>query len=152
MRRTVLLCLLLLAFGSYVTMPSYGDIDLHDLRLEYLSKKDGLSSPYITSIFQDHHGFIWIGTDEGGLNRFDGYTFLHYRRNREDSGSISSDRITETFEDSSGILWVATKNAGLNSLNRDTGTFTLYLHNPNNTSDIPHNRIRDIYEDSRRNL
>jgi two-component system sensor histidine kinase ChiS len=152
MRKAAFLCLFYLAFGPHAALPAYGDTDLRDLRLKQLSQKDGLSSPYITGIFQDHHGFVWIGTDGGGLNRFDGAGFLHFRRKREDPASLASDHVTKIVEDSQGVLWVATGNAGLNRLNRDGRTFTLYLHNPGDEASIPHNRIRDILEDSRGNL
>lgn len=40
----------------------------------------GLSNQSINRIFQDHNGMIWIGTDGGGLNRFEQETgtFKHY--------------------------------------------------------------------------
>ena len=45
-----------------------------DPRVEYLGIEKGLSNNTVTSIFQDHHGFMWIGTYDG-LNKYDGYSF-----------------------------------------------------------------------------
>ena len=146
MRKTILLWFL------FLPLPLFGDIDFQNLQLEYISKIDGLSSSHITSLHQDHYGFIWIGTDGGGLNRYDGHSFVPFRHDREDPVSLASDRIVHIFEDSYGILWVATKNAGLNRMNRDTDRFTLYLHYPDDPYSLPNNRVRDIYEDSRENL
>jgi signal transduction histidine kinase/ligand-binding sensor domain-containing protein/DNA-binding response OmpR family regulator len=146
MRKTILIWFL------FLPLSLFADINFLDLRFEYISKKDGLSSPNITCLFQDQYGFIWIGTDGGGINRYDGHTFVHFRHDRENPDSLASDRIIHIYEDSHGILWVATKNAGLNRMNRDTDTFTLYLHYPDDPSSLPHNRVRDIYEDSRDNL
>ena len=40
----------------------------------------GLSDKTVTSLFEDPSGIIWIGTDGGGINRFDSAnnTFKHY--------------------------------------------------------------------------
>ena len=37
-------------------------------RLEHLSTEHGLSHDWILALYQDHEGFLWIGTDDG-LNR-----------------------------------------------------------------------------------
>ncbi len=37
---------------------------------------EGLSENSITAIVQDHRGFLWIGTGDNGLNRFDGTRFV----------------------------------------------------------------------------
>lgn len=46
----------------------------------------GLSNPTINGFFQDDDGMIWIGTDGGGINRFDpiSETFRHYPATRHE--------------------------------------------------------------------
>ena len=39
--------------------------------------REGLSQPYVYTIIQDAHGFLWAGTGEG-LSRFNGYKFRNY--------------------------------------------------------------------------
>ncbi len=39
------------------------------------STADGLSQNYISAVVQDNRGFVWAGTPEAGLNRFDGREF-----------------------------------------------------------------------------
>ena len=95
----------------------------------FLSYKqvDGLSSNYIRTLFQDHAGFMWIGT-ENGLNRFDGNHFVTYRFDPDDSTSISNNWILSLHEDSSYNLWVGTQR-GLNRLDRSTGYFErIFVH------------------------
>lgn len=38
---------------------------------------DGLAQNTVRAVVQDHHGFVWVGTNRG-LQRFDGYTFTPY--------------------------------------------------------------------------
>ena len=40
----------------------------------------GLSEKTVISLFEDEEGILWIGTDGGGLNRYDPFndTFRHY--------------------------------------------------------------------------
>ncbi len=50
-------------------------------------------------------------------------------------------------EDQAAGLWIGTWGGGLNRLHRNTGTFTRYLHEPDNTGSLSSNNIRTIYED-----
>lgn len=67
---------------------------------------DGLAQNTVTDLIEDHRGFIWIGTADG-LNRFDGYTFKHYRHDPSDSTTLAGISIYGLFIDSRQTLWVA---------------------------------------------
>ena len=56
---------------------------------ESLSIDDGLSSEYVTAIFQDSKGYIWIGTKDG-LNRYDGQRITVYNCSIDSENSLSS--------------------------------------------------------------
>jgi signal transduction histidine kinase/ligand-binding sensor domain-containing protein len=73
---------------------------------------EGLSQSVVNCIYQDSKGYIWLGT-QNGLNRFDGYSFVKYKFNPDDSTSISNNWIYSVAEDKNGNLWIGTK-AGLN--------------------------------------
>ncbi|MBW8049363.1 MAG: hypothetical protein FVQ77_03275 [Cytophagales bacterium] len=47
-------------------------------KFTHFTTEDGLSHNIITSIFEDRSGIIWIGTEGGGINRFDGKNFTHF--------------------------------------------------------------------------
>jgi streptogramin lyase len=51
---------------------------------------DGLPQSQVTAITQDDQGYLWIGTNGGGLARFDGITFKTYTT----SEGLLSNRIT----------------------------------------------------------
>ena len=118
-----------------------------------------LSNDSVTAILVDHKGMVWVG-NYGGLDRLDPETgrFTHFRHDARDKTSLSHNRIRSLYEDRSGTLWVGTgvpfdlnqPNAGgLNRLDRKTGTFTRYLHIPNDSSSLINNKVRAIFEDSR---
>ena len=70
-----------------------------------LFHSDKLSSSLINCVVQDRYGFIWVGTDFG-LSRFDGYRFVNYRHDKNDTTSILDNIITEFHVDKQGRLWI----------------------------------------------
>lgn len=42
------------------------------------SVREGLPQSQVYSTFQDSRGYMWFGTQGGGLSRYDGYTFQNY--------------------------------------------------------------------------
>ena len=55
------------------------------MRFEHLTLDDGLSQSAVMSIWQDAEGFMWFGT-ENGLNRYNGYEFEQFSRERGNPG------------------------------------------------------------------
>lgn len=45
------------------------------------STKQGLTQSQVLSIFQDHNGYMWFGTNSGGASRFDGNIFTTFSEN-----------------------------------------------------------------------
>lgn len=78
------------------------------------------------SLLQDRQGFIWIGTNNAGLYRFDGYQTEKYQSSATDSTSLPHDRISALYEDGDGQIWVGTQN-GLAKFNAETNNFTRYF-------------------------
>ena len=87
---------------------------------ESLSIDDGLSSEYVTAIFQDSKGYMWIGTKDG-LNRYDGQRITVYNCSIDSENSLSSTYINDIEEDSMGNIWVAT-DSGLDIIDISTDT------------------------------
>ncbi len=103
---------------------------------------------HILSLFTDSEGFIWIGTFDSGLDRYDPETeeFTHFVHNPQDPNSLSNNFIYSIIEDSEGYLWVGT-NRGLNRLDRETGDVVRYLHDSSDPSSLSHNTVRALCVD-----
>lgn len=87
-------------------------------KIRYLTADDGLSRNFVTDIFRDSKGFIWIGTSRG-LDRYDGYTLWQYNSNRHDH-PLSNEVVRCIEEDARGNLWIGTEN-GLFFMDYRTG-------------------------------
>jgi signal transduction histidine kinase/ligand-binding sensor domain-containing protein len=61
-------------------------------------------------MIKDVNGFMWIGTREGGLVRFDGSLFKIYRHENNTSNSILGNNIWGLIEDSLHNIWIGTEN------------------------------------------
>ncbi|MCP4603757.1 MAG: response regulator [Proteobacteria bacterium] len=136
--------------GLTLLRPVYAQVG-KNINFERISIEQGLSQISVTSIFQDSQGFIWFGTLDG-LNKYDGYQFVIYRHDLDDSASLSNSYILSIFEDTKGNLWVGTNGGGLNRFDRKAETFTRYQHRANDTKSLSNNFVWSIFEDSKGKL
>lgn len=81
-------------------------------RFYNLTRRDGLATGSVTSIVQDRHGLIWIGT-KLGLNRYDGIEFIHFSAA---NSALKSNDISALTIDEDGLLWIGTSGSGLYKL------------------------------------
>jgi two-component system sensor histidine kinase ChiS len=117
---------------------------LNPPQFQHISVNDGLSDSRITSIVQDHKGFMWFGTHEG-LNRYDGYEFKIFKHDPKDSTSIPSDFIHSLTILKDSSLWVGTNNGMVGKFDRSSNTFTRYKIYPADNGPV---YVTDIYEHS----
>lgn len=116
--------------------------------------KNSLSHNAILSLWQDINGILWIGTENGGLNRYDPVTqtFNHYYYDPNDKNSIGNNSIWSIYEDVSGMLWIGTYNQGLNIIDSYSDRFKHYEVNVFDRVSINNGNVTCIYEDQDRNL
>lgn len=84
----------------------------------YFSKfsvNDGLPQSQVYSLLQDSRGYLWLGTQGGGLARFDGQRFSTY----SSKDGLQGNYVNALAEDPQGNLWIGT-NRGLHRFNGRT--------------------------------
>ncbi|HWB93774.1 MAG TPA: two-component regulator propeller domain-containing protein [Puia sp.] len=87
--------------------------------------KYGLKGRSVRSIFIDKSGIYWVGTVQGGVNKYDKnlgfFNLVQY--NPFDPWGLSSSKITSFAEAGNGDVFVGTDGGGVNLLHRKTGLF-----------------------------
>lgn len=116
-----------------------------DRGINYYNRKEGvfsrfmhdpddpnsLGSNFVVSLFVDHEGVIWAGSEDNGLTRYnpENDTFFRFRYNKDDPNSISGNQINAIEEDDQGNLWIGVRGGGLNLYDRNSKRFISYkLH------------------------
>ena len=102
------------------------------------------------AIAQDRNGSLWLGSNFGGLQRFDLSTehFTEsYKHDAKDSTSLSNDRVNSVFFDHSGTMWVGTQD-GLGRFDTRTQRFRSYYEQDG----LAGNVVSCILEDDHANL
>lgn len=79
----------------------------------HLNRGQGLSQGTVNCILQDHQGFLWFGTDRGGLDRYDGHRFTVFRHGSGGPAALGGDTISTLLEDHRGTLWIGQDGGGL---------------------------------------
>lgn len=79
-----------------------------DLKFTHLTTNDGLSQDNIVATLQDRRGFMWFATNGGGLNRYDGNTFVVYQNSPDDPNTLSANSTQCLIEDDHGDLRIGT--------------------------------------------
>ncbi len=114
-----------------------------------LTTSMGLSHGDVLCFYQDHDGYIWIGTTDG-LNKYDGIRFTVYKYNKKDTTSLSSGYINCIYEDKKNNLWIGVTN-GLCRYNRDKNNFERISLIDNHNNKL-NNLVAEIFEDNNNNL
>lgn len=106
----------------------------------------------IMVIYEDHAGNLWIGTDGGGLSRFnrEKETFIRYQYMNDEDPNPGHDIkvITGINEDRSGVLWIGTW-GGLVRFDPKKQEWSRLVHQPGIHGTLSNNRIRTMCQGQR---
>jgi len=92
------------------------------LQLRNIAFKEGLNNMNISSIAQDHQGYIWVAT-MGGVSRYNGYEFKRFYFDSSDPSSLRSNHVASLFCSSEGIMYIGTVK-GMNCFDSKSGKLT----------------------------
>lgn len=96
--KILMLLTLLLCFGVEPSMGRNNQITTYNVN-------DGLSQNSVYSFYQDHEGFLWIGTGDG-LNRFDGYEFKVFKYQPNKVASLAYRTVRGIVETQDKRIWI----------------------------------------------
>ncbi len=119
--------------------------------VSYLPSDDpeSISGKKIASISEDPFGYLWIGTEDGGLNMFDPYKnkFDRYTHDPKNINSLSDNYAWVVNADSEGMIWIGTYNSGLNLFDVKNNSFYNLRKNYNDPKSLSDDAVFTIYED-----
>ncbi len=112
------------------------------------SKRELLSSEYISSLYLGRDDVLYIGTAIG-ITTYNIRTgvFERFHTNKRGDQAFSNHNVNQLYEDSRGLLWVATRE-GLNVFDRKNDRITP-IHKVNGIAD---NVITGVIEDNNKNM
>lgn len=102
----------------------------------------------IKCFFEDNHGTLWIGTENGGLLQYnsqrDSFSFL-LNNEKEESGLHYNYEITSIFQDKDENIWLST-DMGINIFNPYHQGFRTIRHEETNASSLPKKEIMSFIQ------
>jgi diguanylate cyclase (GGDEF)-like protein len=89
----------------------------------HLGREQGMPHPNVSALLQDADGFVWVGTTQGGLARFDGHRFKSFVHREGDPSSLPGDFILALSVDGKGRVWTGTASGDVAYYDKDSDSF-----------------------------
>lgn len=112
-----------------------------------IGKPSSLNNNFVTCIYETSKGMYWVGTDGGGISRFDPETgiFIPYIHRPDNPLGLSHNSVTFIYEDKESNLWIGTYGGGLNIFDPLKDMFTYYKHR-DKLYGLNHDYVLSIYK------
>lgn len=120
---------------------------INEYAVKKLTSEDGFVSSEIYSIVQDKQGFLWFGTAENGVMRFDGRKVVTFEFDKLSENGLSHNDAGNLMLDQQGNIWIGTWGGGANLYNPKTGLFENFIHTDSEISSVSSNRIQSLLHD-----
>lgn len=113
------------------------------------TNKKSIVSNQLSSVLADISGDIWVGTNDGNIDKWDLSTgeFVHQPFQKGDKNNASFIDIRTLYQTQDGVVWCGGYSSGLNSIDPKTGNVQRYLADTSIPFSISSNDISLIYED-----
>ena len=102
-------------------------------------------------IYEDSSEILWIGTEGGGLVRFnrekENFTPCRYKNDSDPNPSRDIDIIMTIHEDRNRVLWIGTFGGGLLRFDPERGEWSRFFHKPGIHGTLSNNMIQCFCED-----
>ena len=110
-----------------------------------LDERETLNNEFVNSLFTDRDGNVWIGTEKGGVNKYNMFQkpFYSLRNHPDDPNSLSNNTVNSILNDGN-ILWVGTAGGGLNRVDQSTGKVDHFMQSAQNPNGICSNFISSL--------
>ena len=122
--------------------------------IRYYENPSQPANTYICRLYEDYKGFLWIGTFDAGLIRFDPEkeSFKRYVHDPLNPNSISDNIVWAILEDNEGIFWIGTAKGGLCEFNPITEKFITYANDYKDSKSISDNAVFTLAKDHQGNI
>lgn len=139
-------------FMWFATLDGLGRFDGYSVKSYRPIPGDSSSLPRadVIAMCVAHDGTLWIGTNGGGLSRYQPETesFVTFRHDSSDSRSIAENSVRTIVETRDGSLWIGTFHEGLDRLDLTAGVFHHYRYSPADSTSLSNNGVWSVYEDN----
>lgn len=107
-----------------------------------------LNNQFINTLFCDQAGNVWIGTEKGGVNKFNVFQnqFGYYAHDPNNKNSLNENTINSIYKEKN-VLWVGTAGGGLNRINLGAGNIDKFKYNAFDARSISSDYITSFVRD-----
>jgi signal transduction histidine kinase/ligand-binding sensor domain-containing protein/DNA-binding NarL/FixJ family response regulator len=136
---------------------THKSLDKYDVKSgtykHYLKDEECITS-YAYISYQDQSGYIWLGTSNCGLIRFNSTNGLYnfYFNKPYESINLVNKQVLSLFQDHLGILWIGTNGFGLYKFDVKNNKATVFKNDPDDPTSLSNDQVLEIFEDSYGNL